>query len=124
MNNKNEFDAFDESYFVVTPSEPLGQKLEDKISRSGVVALQVIMGGALAYLFLGASQEFSMVVMVLAMTAIGVTHKEISGIFKAAGRSIAEGAIALQDHRIGMAMMTGAIICKATSRLSNKNKGE
>ena len=124
MNNKTNLDVLDESLFVDKPSVPFGQVIENKLGMSGVVTLQVLMGSVLAYWYYGAGQEFALVVMVLALTAIGVMHKEIRSVLGEVADKASKPMVGFIEHRHFMALLVGALICTVARRLSrNCSKG-
>ncbi len=121
-NKEVEIDPFDDKLFSKEPEIPLGQMIEAKLGKSGVMLLQLAGCSGLAYWVFGESQELGLTLLVLAAVTAGVMLKAVWSVIKSAaigaGRLIAKGVIAFMNHRIGMAMVTGAVICKAKSRYS------
>lgn len=118
MNNKSEFNAFDESLFQETDSVAFGERIVGKLGMSGTVTLQLVIGTLLAFWYYGTSTEFALAILVLAATALAVMFGVVRSVANEFGEKAYKPVDAFIEHRHFMGMVFGAVVCTVARRIS------
>lgn len=118
MNNKSEFNAFDETLFQETDSVAFGERIVGKLGMSGTVTLQLVVGTLLALWYYGTSTEFALAILVLAATALAVMFGVVRSVASEASEKARKPVDAIMEHRHFMGMVFGAVVCTVARRIS------